>query len=93
MKFQDILPQFGLGKRRKSKRKYPIKRNEQGLSARQQCFQLFDQGNLPAGVAPSVKVSKLTARRYFADWKKQPENQHLHLQVKRWLKNDRKLSP
>ena len=56
------------------RRRYPIKRDEQGRSARQRAFALFDQGCTPAGVAAQVEISARTARRYHADWKKRPEN-------------------
>jgi len=53
-------------------RKYPIKRDESGRSARRRCFDLFDEGRRPSEAAPIVGVSLRTACRYFQDWKKLP---------------------
>ena len=53
-------------------RKYPIKRDESGKSARRRAFERFEKGLGPAEVAPLVDVSKETARRYYQDWKKLP---------------------
>jgi len=53
-------------------RKYPIKRDEDGLSARKQAFDLFDRGYRPARIYKEelVSVSLKTLFRYFEDWKK-----------------------
>jgi len=59
-----------IGKFRRRRRRYPIKYDEQGRSARRQAFDLFDHGKMPAEVAPIVGISVRTARRYFQDWKK-----------------------
>ena len=73
----NILP---IKLKRKS-RKYPIKRDEYGTSARQRAFEAFDHGKRPAEVAPMVEVSLRTACRYFADWKKQPNNLELRYRI------------
>ena len=54
-------------------RKYPIKYDEYGQSARRQAFALFDQGYRPAQVfkLKLVSVKLNTLYRYFEDWKKQ----------------------
>lgn len=87
------------------KRRYPVKRDEQGRSARQRAFVLFDQGCTPAGVAAQVEISARTARRYHADWKKRPHDypirytlmkmalrdQHLRLSMAQAVASDLKL--
>jgi len=55
-------------------RKYPIKRDQFGESARRRAFALFEKGRRPAEVAPQVGISCKTACRYFQDWKKLPRN-------------------
>ena len=54
----------------KKRRKYPIKRDESGESARRRAFHAFDKGLRPAQVIRKVDISLATACRYFADWKK-----------------------
>jgi AraC-like DNA-binding protein len=71
-------------------RKYPIKRDESGKSARCRTFQLFDQGLRPSAVAPRVGISARTACRYFQDWKRQPSCLEVRYRVLRAaLKNRR----
>jgi len=41
---------------------------EDGRSARQRCFDLYDRGVLPAEVADKVGIRKDTARRYRSQW-------------------------
>jgi len=57
-------------------RRYPIKRDDEGRSARQRAFALFDAGLMPAEVAAKVGVSARTARRYRSDWRKRPTDYH-----------------
>lgn len=78
-----------LPKLRKRSRKYPIKRDEFGRSARQRAFEAFDCGKRPGEVVRLVGVSPRTAYRYFADWKKLPRNLELHY---RMMKTVRKSS-
>ena len=54
------------------KRKYPIKPDEMGRSARARAFELFDKGLQPPQIPGMVEVSLRTARRYYADWKDKP---------------------
>lgn len=70
-----------LPKLRKRSRKYPIKRDEHGRSARQRAFEAFDCGKRPGEVVRMVGVSPKTACRYFADWKKLPQNLKLHYRM------------
>ncbi len=75
-------------KLKKKSRKYPIKRDEYGASARQRAFEAFSYGKRPVEVAPTVGISLRTACRYFADWKKLPKNSELwYRMVKAGLKN------
>jgi len=57
---------FRIGK----SRKYPIKRNGEGLSSRARCFELFEQGKRPAVIAEELKMKETTVFRYFHDWKR-----------------------
>jgi len=70
-------------KLRKKSRKYPIKRDEYGKSARRLAFDAFDRGLKPAQVTDELDISYRTAYRYFADWKKQPRNLELRYQMAR----------
>jgi uncharacterized protein YneF (UPF0154 family) len=53
-------------------RKYPIIRDDQGLSARKQAFDLFTSGPRPAQIHKKgmIPVKILTLFRYYEDWKK-----------------------
>ena len=69
-------------------RQYPIKRDEDGKSARQRAFRLFQRGMRPASVAPRVGISPRTACRYFESWKRLPKNpEGKHYAMKRILKD------
>ena len=75
-------------KLKKKSRKYPIKRDEYGTSARQRAFEAFDQGKRPAEVVLMVGISLRTACRYFSDWKKLPKDSELLYRIaKAGLKN------
>lgn len=56
------------------KRRYPIRRDEHGRTARRRCFEHFDKGLRPAQVAKLEAMKFQTVCRYFADWKKMPKN-------------------
>jgi len=79
-------------KSRKKSRKYPIKRDELGRSARQRSFEAFDHGMTPAEASRQVGISSRTAHRYFAQWKKLPENLEVRYALARALKNDTEFS-
>jgi len=70
-----------LPKLRKGSRKYPIKRDKYGRSARQRAFEAFDHGKRPGEVVQLVGISPRTAYWYFADWKKLPQNLELHYRM------------
>ena len=54
----------------KKSRKYPIKRDGEGLSLRTRCFERFEQGKRPGVVAEELNIKVPTACRYFQHWKK-----------------------
>jgi len=68
-------------KLKKKSRKYPIKRDEYGRSARQRAFDTFDLGKRPAEVSHLVGIGLRTVCRYFADWKKQPKDLELRYRI------------
>ena len=75
--------------RRTDRRKYPIKKNAYFQSARKQAFEEFDKGKRPAEIILAVDISLKTAYRYFADWKKRPENLNFRYDMLRYrMKND-----
>jgi hypothetical protein len=77
----------------KKRRKYHIKRNEFGKSARRCAFDAFDQGLRPAQVMREVDISLATARLYFADWQQHgPGFEPRYRFAKRLLKNHPKFS-
>ena len=82
-----------LPKLRKRSRKYPIKRDEYGRSARQRAFEAYDDGKRPGAVVQLVGISTRTACRYFADWKKLPQNLEVRYRMMRTVrKSNRRFS-
>ena len=75
------------------RRDYPIKRDENGRSLRQQAFELFSEGYRPAQIFKGnlVAASMKTLLRYFEDWKKQKHRTSLSL-IKKWLKENPEFS-
>ncbi len=74
-------------------REYPIKYDEHGQSARQRAFKEFDNEKRPAEVIEVVDISLKTACRYFADWKKKPEDLNLHCKgLRSRVRNDSEFS-
>ena len=55
-------------------RKYPIQRDQDGLTIRQACFEEFKDGYRPAEVAREQGFKVKTVLRYFQDWKKEKPN-------------------
>jgi GrpB-like predicted nucleotidyltransferase (UPF0157 family) len=62
----------------KKPRKYPIKRDEEGRSLRERCFEEFKQNKRPTEVAEELKMNEATAYRYFRDWKRLGPNFEQH---------------
>ncbi len=57
---------------RKAGRRYPVKRDEQGRSARRRCFKMFfDQVPLDE-IVGVVEVTPETVRRYYLQWRQEP---------------------
>ena len=76
------MPMFG---RKKRKRKYPIKRDEFGRSARSRCFEMFDD-NIPLpDIAEALGLKIETVYTYHRQWKKDPEFDKAYAYLKRVL--------
>ena len=73
---------FGL----KKKRKYPIKLDDQGKSARSRCFEMFEEQITVNEIANQVGVTVDTVRRYHRQWKKNPNFERQHAFIKRLIK-------
>ena len=54
----------------RKRRRYEIKRDAYGRSARRRSFEQYDEGKRPSEAAPIVGISIKTACRYYQDWKK-----------------------
>ncbi len=74
-------------------RKYPIKRDEYGRSARKGAFDRFDRGERPSQVASKVGISALTAYRYYQSWKKCPRNLELWYKLMKEARKTRRVWP
>ncbi len=70
---------------------YPVKRDEEGQSARQRAFDLFWEGNRPAQVCKMVPISPRTACRYFEDFKKL-HHQVPYSTIRKWLRENEEFS-
>jgi hypothetical protein len=71
---------------RKKGRRYPVKRDEAGKSARQRCFEMFED-RLPAPeIAEATGVTIGTVNKYHQQWKKQPELEKQHAYFRELLK-------
>jgi hypothetical protein len=56
----------------KKRRKYPIKRDESGKSARKRCFEMFEDAYTLSEVMAYVNVPKSTVYKYHQQWLKDP---------------------
>ncbi len=63
----DLFKGFG-----RKHRKYSIKRDQYGRSARQRCFDLFDEGVTLAEISKTVGITVRTVYKYHQQWKRQP---------------------
>jgi hypothetical protein len=58
---------------RKSRRRYPVKRDEKGRSARSRCFEMFADDIPPPEIAMALGVKVDTVRRYRLQWQLDPD--------------------
>ena len=65
---------------RKKGRRYPVKRDEAGKSARQRCFEMFEDKIPALEIAKTVAVTLGTVHTYHKQWKNNPrlEAQHAY---------------
>jgi hypothetical protein len=71
---------------RKKRRKYPVKLDEKGRSARSRCFEMFRDNTPLSEIAKIVGVKIETVRRYHQQWKKNPNFEGQHAYFKELLK-------
>ena len=55
---------------RKKRRRYPIRRDQEGRSLRARCFKMFEERQRPAQVAEELGMEEPTVCRYFRDWQR-----------------------
>ena len=67
------------------RRRYPLKKDENGRSARQRAFDLFSEGYRPARVCNMLPISLRTACRYFEDYKKS-HHRVSYSAIRKWMK-------
>jgi len=67
---------------RKKRRKYPVKVDENGRSARSRCFEMFAEKVPLHEIAEKVGVKVDTVRRYHQQWKKDPGLERRYAYVK-----------
>lgn len=76
------------GFKRKKRRKYPVKRDEKGKSARSRCFKEFGDNTPLDEIAKIVGVKLETVRRYHQQWQKNPNFEQQYAYIKGLLKKD-----
>jgi hypothetical protein len=70
----------------KKRRKYPVKVDEQGRSARSRCFEMFAE-DVPFNEVVKVTGVKIdTVRRYHQQWQKKPDIERQYAYVKELFK-------
>lgn len=67
---------------RKKRRKYPVKVDEEGRSARSRCFEMFAEKAPLHEIAEKAGVKVDTVRRYHQQWKKDPRFERRYDYVK-----------
>ena len=72
-------------------RRYPLKRDENGRSARQRAFDLFGTGQRPAEVCKTIPVSLRTACRYYEDFKKL-HHKVPYSMIRKWMRENPEFS-
>ncbi len=73
------------------KRKHPLKRDENGRSARQRAFELFGTGQRPAQVCKAIPISLRTACRYFQDYKR-ISHKIPYATIRKWVRENPEFS-
>ena len=77
----------------KKGRKYPIRRDETGRTARQRAFELFGLGYTIDKAAVEVGISRETARRYRYDWAKRGKGwETRYYAIKKLMKRNPEIS-
>jgi hypothetical protein len=74
---QSLMREFNFLKRKK-RRKYPIKLDEEGRSARRRCFEMFALKESLQEIARKLDIKLDTVRRYHLQWKKDPRFEVLY---------------
>ena len=72
-------------------RRYSIKRDENGRSARQHAFDLFSEGYRPARACKMLPISLRTACRYFEDFKKL-RHRVSYSAIRKWMRGHPEIS-
>ena len=70
----------------KKGRRYPVKRDEEGKSARTRCFEMFEDDVPAPEVAKAVGVKIETVYKYHQQWKTKPKLEQQHAYFKRLLR-------
>jgi len=76
------------GFRRMKRRKYPIRRDERGKSARSRCFEEFKDNTPLSEIAKIVDVKLATVRRYHQQWQKNPNFEQQYAYIKGLLRKE-----
>ena len=71
---------------RKKKRKYPVKLDANGKSARQRCFEMFKDHVPFQEIAAAVEVKIETVYRYHRQWAKNPDLER-YIAYYKWILN------
>ena len=73
------------------RRRYPLKKDENGRSARQRAFDLFGKGQRPAQVSKIIPISLRTTVRYYEDFKK-IRHKVPYSTIRKWIKESPEFS-
>jgi len=73
------------------RRRYPLKKDENGRSARQRAFDLFGAGQRPAQVCKTIPISLRTACRYFQDYKR-IHHKIPYATIRKWVRENPEFS-
>ena len=74
--------------KRKKRRKYPIKRDDEGRSARRRCFEMFALNEPFPEIAEKLDITLDTVRRYHLQWKKDPRFEATYQLTKGFFNKD-----